>query len=97
MFEDPLADSRSNLVNSFTELLSHGLTLECFDGVGVGCSGHDDESHNGSFGPHLLESVIKTCPISSILDDGKGDIRASDSINMSTPLFLNSYRPAVNI
>ena len=60
VLKDALTDTRSDLSDSLAQLLRHGLTLERFNGVRVSSSGHDDESHHGCLGAHLLEAVVET-------------------------------------
>lgn len=60
VLKDTLANAGSHLRDSLAELLRHGLTLERFDSVRVGRSGHDDERHDSRLGAHLLEAVVET-------------------------------------
>lgn len=99
MLKDSLADLGSNLVDGLLELSSDGLTLEGLDSVRVGGSGHNDEGNDSHLGLHALQSVVESYSRQRSTTRGRrGDLnsRARDSMNISTPLFLNSYRPAVN-
>ena len=60
MLKESLADLGSDLVDSLLELSSDGLSLECFNRVRVGGSGHDDEGNNSHLRLHALQSVIET-------------------------------------
>ena len=60
MLKDPPSNPLSNLTNSLLQLSGNSLTLECFDSVRVGSSGHNNECDNGSLGSSFLESVVES-------------------------------------
>lgn len=60
MFKDPLSYPSRYLRYGFLQLRSDRLTLERLDRVRIGSSGHDDESHNGCLGSHLLQAGVET-------------------------------------
>lgn len=105
VLEQSVSDPVLDLLNCVLQLLDDGLTLKGLDRVRVGSSGHDDERDNGGLGTHLLQSVVQTCGdrMTSVIASytrnptNKPDSRAKLSRNMSTPLFLYSYLPAVNM
>jgi len=57
-----LKDSPSNpfrdLADSLLQLSRNSLTLQSFNSVRVGSSGHDDESDDGSLGSSFLKSGV---------------------------------------
>lgn len=92
VFKDSLADTIGHLLDAVLELGGDSLTFEGFDSVRVGSGGHDDECDDCGLGAHLLQAVIQSCafylvPPFSLF---QYNLRAKLSMNMSTPLFLNS-------
>jgi hypothetical protein len=60
VLEETVSDPVLDFLNGILQLLDNGLSLERFDSVRVGRSGHDDESDDGGLGSHLLQSVVQT-------------------------------------
>lgn len=91
VLKDSFTDSSGDLVDRFSQLLRNGLTLKRLDGVRVGSRWHDDESDDSGFRAHLLKTSVQTWRqwMPPWIPTPKYS-RASDSMNMSTPLFLNS-------
>jgi hypothetical protein len=78
MLKDPPSNPLSNLINSLLQLSSNSLSLQRFNSVRVGSSGHDDECDNSSLGSSFLESGVKSW-LSIIMPTGRGCVWRSSA------------------
>jgi hypothetical protein len=85
------ADSVLDLRDGVAKLFGNSLTLQGLDGIRV-CGGrHDDECHNGDGRASFLETVVETwMKMRMLINSRKVNLRARDSMNMSTPLLRYS-------
>lgn len=97
--EKPSTNPILNLGYCVSELFCYSLTLQRVYGIRLGWGRHDDERHHRNAQIGFQQSVIQACvgikrqKVMKAEEHG----RASDSMNMSTPLLRYSYRPAMNI